>query len=284
MGLNIKYGINITKYGNKQTKYGKFMSGNSNPNNVTAVHRAIDVIEFISSSQREVSFSEIRDRLDIPRQSLIRILNTLCGRGFLDKSSQRGFYRVGLKLLYLGHGLPEKFEFRTAAWKVMKELSQKTRKTIELTSLDRDQLIILEQIRGREAMSTYSRVGSVVAYMHAVSVGKVYLGLMDADKRKRVLGKIGLPAITKYTITDMGRLEEEIRETQKRGYGFEDQELREGVRRVAAPVFNAEGVHVGCIGLSASIFSFDLNDLDKYGRMVCDAAERVSAALGFVSN
>ena len=62
------------------------MGQNDNQNTVLAVQLAIDVIEFISSSQRELSFSEIMDNVDIPRQSLIRILNTLCSRGFLDKS------------------------------------------------------------------------------------------------------------------------------------------------------------------------------------------------------
>jgi len=257
------------------------MPSPNRPNSVPAVHRAIDVLEFIASAQREISLSEIMDNVDIPRQSLIRILNTLCSRGFLDKSSQRGLYRMGLKFLYLGHGLPDQFELRTAAWKSMKDLSQKTRKTIELSSLDRDQLILLEQIPGREEMSLYSRVGSVIPYLHAVSVGKVYLSLMPADKRRRVLGKIGLPAVTEHTFTDMAQLEEDIRATQERGYGFEDQELRKGVRRVAAPVFDASGKHVGCIGLSATIFSFALDDRDRYGRMVREAARKTSAELGY---
>lgn len=252
--------------------------------NVPAVHRAVDVIELIASAQREMSFAEIRDQLGIPRQSLVRILNTLCQRGFLDKSSRRGLYRLGLKFLYLGHGLPDKFDFRTSAWKHMKALSQQTGKTIELSSLDRDQLILLEQIRGSEEMSLYSRVGSVIPYLHAVSVGKVYLGVMDPDKRRSVLSKIGLPAVTKYTITDMNRLEDEIKLTQHRGYGFEDQELRVGVRRVAAPVFNSTGKIVGCLGMAASIFSFAIEDLDRYGRMVLSAANRTSEELGYTES
>jgi DNA-binding IclR family transcriptional regulator len=251
------------------------------PNTVPAIDRAIDVIEFISSHEKDLTFSEIRDNVDIPRQSLIRILNTLCSRGFLDKSSKRGLYRIGLKFLYLGHRLQDKFDFRTLAWEYMKELSRKTRKTIELSTLDRDQLILLEQIRGSESMSLYSRVGSVFPYLHAVSVGKVYLSVMSKDKRLRVLDKIGLPAVTKNTITDMEVLEKEIGEVQKRGYGFEDQELREGVRRVAAPIFNFDAELAGCIGLSAPIFSFDLKDVDKYGQMVLDAANRISKKMGY---
>jgi len=90
----------------------------------------------------------------------------------------RGFYWIGHKFLYLGRRLQDKFDLRTVAWEYMKELSQKTRKTIELSTLDRDQLILLEQIRGSDGLSLYSRVGSVFPYLHAVSVGKVYLSLI----------------------------------------------------------------------------------------------------------
>lgn len=259
------------------------MTGNTRQNTVPAIHRAIDVLELISAAQREMSFSEIMETVDIPRQSLVRILNTLCNRGFLDKSSRRGLYRMGLKFLYLGHGLADKFELRAAAWDAMKALSQATGKTIELSTLDRDQLILLEQIRGSEEMSLYSRVGSVIPYLHSVSVGKVYLASMEREKRQRVLRKIGLPAVTPHTITDMARLEKEISETRNRGFGFEDQELREGVRRVAAPVFNAQSKILGCIGLAATIFSFDPTDVDYYGQMVREAAQRVSAGLGCAS-
>ncbi|BBO85318.1 IclR family transcriptional regulator [Desulfosarcina ovata] len=250
-------------------------------NTVPAIERAVDVLECISSSDREMSLSDIIEQVDIPRQSLIRILNTLCSKGFLDKSGKRGLYRIGLKFLYLGHRLHDKYDLRNSAWKHMKALSIQTRKTIELATLDRDQLILLEQIRGSESMSLYSRVGSAIPYLHAVSVGKVYLSLMSKEKRRQVIKKIGMPAITKYTITDPEILETELIQAKKCGFGFEDQELREGVRRIAAPIFNSSGKHVGCIGISAPIFNFDLKDKEKYGELVVDAARKTSADMGY---
>ena len=73
---------------------------NSNKNTVPAVDRAIDVIELVASSKKEMSLSDVLENVDIPRQSLIRILNTLCRRDFLNKSGTRGRYRLGLKFLY----------------------------------------------------------------------------------------------------------------------------------------------------------------------------------------
>ncbi|MBW1708115.1 MAG: helix-turn-helix domain-containing protein [Deltaproteobacteria bacterium] len=48
-----------------------------------AVERALDVIELLAASERDLALSEIVKRSDIPRQSLIRILNTLCDRGIV---------------------------------------------------------------------------------------------------------------------------------------------------------------------------------------------------------
>jgi DNA-binding IclR family transcriptional regulator len=257
------------------------MEGKRGSNRVPAVDRALDIVEFVAARDREVPLAELLENLAIPRQTLIRLLNTLCDRGFLNKSGKRGLYRIGLRFLYLGHRLHSKFDIRTAAWEFMKALSEQTRKTIELSTLDHDQLILLEQIPGSEGISLYSRVGSVFPFFHAVSVGKVYLSLMTKPKRRSVLDKIGLPAVTPHTITDMDDLEKEIEKVQAQGYAFEDQELREGVRRIAAPIFDFEGEHVGCIGISATIFSFELEDLEYYGELLKACAARISEKLTY---
>ncbi|MBE9540944.1 MAG: hypothetical protein IMF01_01380, partial [Proteobacteria bacterium] len=111
-------------------------------------------------SERDLSFSsEIMKRINIPRQSLIRILNSLCDRAIVERTEQGGFYRVGMRLLYLGARLKNKITLRTMAWPFMQELAEETHKTIELLTLDRDQFILIEQIEGTEGVRLYSRVG-----------------------------------------------------------------------------------------------------------------------------
>lgn len=249
-------------------------------NRVPAVDRAIDLIDLMAASEKDLSLSEIMERVKIPRQSLIRTLNTLCDRGIIDKTGKRGVYRLGIKLLYLGNRLQDKIKLRSVAWPVMQELAQETHKTIELATIDRDQLILIEQIEGSEGLRLYSRVGSVYPYFHAVSAGKIYLAHMEPEKRRKVLQKIGLPAVTEHTITDMKKLEDELAEVQVRGYAFEDQELRKGVRRVAAPIYDYYNNLAGCIGISASIFSFEWEDKEELGKRVIDSANKISYKIG----
>lgn len=249
-------------------------------NHSPAVERAIDVIELMAATERDLSLSELIKELNIPRQSLVRILNTLLDRGVVDRTEQRGFYRLGMKLLYLGNRLQDKIKLRSMAWPFMQELAQKTRKTIELSTLDRDQLILIEQIEGSEGVRLYSRVGSVYPYLHAVAVGKIYLAHMDSEKRRKVVDKIGLPRVTEHTIINMKQLEAEVLKVRKNGYAFEDQELRKGVRRVVAPVYDYRNNLVGCIGIAATVFSFELEDVDHLARMVKETTKKISNGMG----
>jgi len=242
----------------------------------TAVDRAIDVIELLSENEGTLSLSQIVDELGIPKQSLIRILNTLCVRGIIDKAEKRGFYRLGINLLFTENHLQDKRNLRSIAWPSMQELSQKIRKTIELSILDRDQLVCIERIQGNESVNIYSRIGAVYPYFHAVSVGKVYLAQMDSAKRKENLKKIGLPAVTENTITDADTLEKELLKVKSNGFAFEDQELRKGVRRVAAPIYDKTNKVVGCISVAAPIFSFELDDVDRLGMLAKETAREIS--------
>ena len=252
----------------------------NNSDRSTAVDRAIDVIELLSATKTDLSFSQILASHNIPRQSLVRILNTLCDRMVVDRTEQRGFYRLGMKLLYMGNCLQDKINLRAVAWPFMEELSRQTRKTIELSILDRDQLICIEQIPGNEGVNLYSRVGSVYPYLHAVSVGKIYLGHMNPVKREQILVKIGLPKVAKHTITDASVLEKELRTIQKEGYAFEDQELRTGVRRVAAPIYDYMDELAGCISIAAPIFSFKVKVKHRLGKMAVEAARKISKGMG----
>ncbi len=95
---------------------------------VPALDRAIDIIELMASSTGPLSFSEIHSTLKIPRASLVRILHTLRDRGIIDKLDDSGYYRLGMKLLYLGHRLKEKIQLRSVAWPLCSAFLKLSRK------------------------------------------------------------------------------------------------------------------------------------------------------------
>jgi DNA-binding IclR family transcriptional regulator len=247
---------------------------------VPALERALDVIDLLASQDRDLPFSEIMHALNIPKPSLARILGVLTERGLVTKTNERGLYKLGMQLLYLGGRIESKLRLRSVAWPHMEELALKTGKTIELSTLDRDQLILIDQIEGNEGVRLFTRIGSAYPYFHAIGAGKIYLAHMEQHKRKEVLQKIGLPMITKYTIASTERLESELSDIAANGFAFEDQELREGVRRVVAPIYDSHGKLVGCIGIASPIFSFAYEDKKELAEIVKKAAVKISSDMG----
>jgi len=200
----------------------------------------------------------------------------------VDRTGQRGFYRLGMRLLYFGDRLQDKIKFRSIGRPLMQELANKTHKTVELSTLDRDQLVLIEQIEGTEGIRLYTRTGSAYPYFHAIAVGKIYLAHMEVEKRHKVLATIGLPPVTEHTITDMDQLEEELIGIREKGYAFEDQELRNGVRRIVAPIYDHRNHLIGCVGVAATIFSFKMDDRENLGRQVVETANQISYGMGKV--
>jgi len=245
-----------------------------------ALDRGIDVIELMASSPNPLSFSEIQDALPIPRASLARILNILHNRGLIDKIHENGHYRLGMKLLFLGNSIQDKISLRSVAFPFMQHLAQLTRDTVELSTLDQDQVVLLDQIEGLGDVRLYSRVGAAYPYFHVTAVGKLYLAYMNPIKRRNNLKKIGLPAVTEKSITDIEILERELVAVLQNGYACENQELRKGVCRVVAPIFDHTSKLAGGIGVAAPVFRMDSEDFPKVGGTVKNIAHEISLSLG----
>jgi DNA-binding IclR family transcriptional regulator len=245
-----------------------------------ALDRGIDVVELLASSETPMSFSEIMARLQIPRASLSRILNTLHTRGVIDKLGKEGHYRLGMKLLYFGHRLQDTIRLRSVAWPIMGLVRRELNETVELSIIDRDQLVLIEQVEGPGEVKISHRIGSAYPYFHAVSAGKVYLAAMEENRRNRILDTLGLPPVTQWTITDRQDLERELVSITRLGYAVEDQELMTGVRRVAAGITDHSSIVKGALSVAAPIFRMDISDFHIIGPKVKRAADRISGQLG----
>jgi len=118
----------------------------------------------------------------------------------------------------------------------------------------RDQLILIDQVEGSDAVRLYSYPGSVIPYFHATAPGKVYLAHIEKEKFRRAVNKLGLPRLTIHTIYLLEQLEKEIDEVKSRGYAYDFEELREGVCRVSAPIYDRENKILGCFTVACPSF------------------------------
>ena len=255
------------------------MKNKANNKKAPALERGLKVLELLAEEGSELGLKSIANTLDIPVPSLWRILGVLRENGYILFDPNRKTYRLGFKFLYLGNIVLNRMGFRSQARGYLKQLVELTGETAELSTRLKDQLILIEQVEGPDAVRLFSRIGSAYPYFHATAPGKVYLAHVDRNKLRSVMTRMGLPKITEHTITQLDVLERELKTVAQRGFASDTEEMRAGVCRIAAPVYDKAGKVVACLGIAAPSFRIHKGDYDRIGNLVKRQSQELSADL-----
>jgi DNA-binding IclR family transcriptional regulator len=243
----------------------------------TSLQRGLKVFEVLTRDPYEMNLQELSTQLKVPRTSLWRILKTLTQEEYVIFDKTRRTYRLGFKFMYMGSVLLTGSHFRSQGRDLLKKLAEKTGETAEIDMRVRNQLVIVEQVPGPNAVYSYSYPGSVMPYFHATAPGKVYLAHIEKAKLQRVISKIGLPKLTKHTIQNILDLENEIEKVKIDGFAVDIEEMREGVGRIAAPIYNGSKQVVACVAIVCPHFRLnDRNKISEYGSCVREIAEQMT--------
>jgi len=76
-------------------------------------------------------------------------------------------------------------------------------------------------------------------------------------------------------------LEEELERVHQRGYAIDNEELMEGLRCVAAPIYDREGKAVAAMSISGPAARLTGERLRRAIVLVTDTSSQVSRALGY---
>src|SRR5579864_107281 len=111
-----------------------------------AVERALAMLEAAAQDSEGLSNAEISRKLQIPKSSASYILRTLEKQGYLNRNSETGKYRVGLKILSLSRGALSGLDVREVALPIMRHLMEKTNLTCHLAILDGPDAVYIEKV------------------------------------------------------------------------------------------------------------------------------------------
>ena len=96
----------------------------------------------------------------------------------------------------------------------------------------------------------------------------------------QIVARNGLPGFTALSLTSEAALLDDLARTRDRGFAIDDQERAEGMRCIAAPIFNAHGEPVAGLSVSGPAFRVSLTDAARIGALVRTAADQVTEAVG----
>lgn len=244
--------------------------------------KALSLIEALASSPRPLTAVQLSHSLKITRPTIYRILKTLAQHGFVAREEDGPFYRLSFKLLDLGHRVLERTDLLEAARPVLRKLGEHCRETVHLAIPEDGRMVYLDKLEGSGPFCTHSRLGRSVP-MHCTALGKAVLAFLPSQKTQALLVRPGMARYTPRTIVAMPAMLRELARVRRQGYAIDDVEFEDGVRCVAAPVFDHRGTPIAAISVSAPVSRMPLGKAHGVGALVRDGVASISRAMGWGS-
>jgi DNA-binding IclR family transcriptional regulator len=224
---------------------------------------------------RGVTVQALSAEIEVHKTTVLRLLKTLIDAGYASPSSVAGHgYVLGPSLRRNGQ-LPGAIErLKDTARPFLEALVAATGECAHVAVADGGRVLVIDDVETDAPLRVVPGTGRHVA-LHCTSAGKVLLAWGMAEIPS------SMPQRTARTITNPEAMRAHLEDVRLRGYAFDDEENAPWTRCVSAPVFDATGVAVGCIGIDAPSVRLTFERLPETARHVTDAAASVSAALGY---
>jgi IclR family acetate operon transcriptional repressor len=241
-----------------------------------AISRALKVLGILRQSPNDMGVTELARALSLNTSTAHRVLRALVAAGYVVQSDETERYRLGREAYLLGRAAERSLGFDTVA-PVLEQLSVASGESCNLVVRDGDHGLVVLRVESKHPLRFTQPVGTRIP-LHCTSSGKVFLAFAP-DVTAEVAGLGELHRVTPVTITSGRALLHDLEETRARGYAINRGERHEGVRGVAAPVFDTHGTPMAAVAVQGPDVRMRDDRLDDLGRLVISTAKEIAATL-----
>ncbi len=216
---------------------------------VQSVERTLDLLEYLARSSSWMGISELSNATGQPVGTIHRLLMTLVARNYVVRDGRTRRYTLGpafRRLAGISLQTPDWAEIGTP---LLRDLVEISGETANLAVMEGDRAVYVAQVQPRRMVRMFTELGNRV-YLHCTGCGKVLLAYQPDSVIASIIAETGLPGFTDTTITDPGQLKQELEMIRQQGYAIDNGEQEEGVRCIAAPVYDPRGKVIAALSIS----------------------------------
>jgi DNA-binding IclR family transcriptional regulator len=244
---------------------------------IRSVARASRMLVLLGEQPDGRTAKEVADELRLPLPTAYHLLGTLVAEGLVTKDSRRR-YGLGPALGPIADAFVRQFNPPEYLVEPLHRLADESGETAYIGAWRHDRIVVLASVEGANAVRVSGAHLGYVESAHARASGKLLLALAAEEVRAAYLGRHPLAPVTRRTIVDPEAFERELAGVRERGYAVDEEEFREGVACVAAPVTES-GRAVAAYSVSAPAERFAARRA-QLTRCVLDACRRAAEAGG----
>lgn len=237
--------------------------------------RVMEILNLLCQTDGPMRLSQISRELNMPKSTLLPILQTLVSGQYLKKENS-DHYGPGYALLGLGAAAGKVYSASGVIRESLKALAEEFDETCYYGVLEKGWVRYMEKVDSTKPIRMLTAIGHRLP-AYATSLGKALL--MDKTPQQiRILYPGPLEPLTAHTIRDTDTLLRQLTEFRPLGYAWEAEESTEHIRCFAVPV-RKNGEIVGAVSITVPVFRFRKEMEEKMVDSLKKAGEKIEKGL-----
>jgi len=247
---------------------------------VPALERGLRLLGEFGTGSRTLGAPELARRLDLPRSTVFRMLNTLESLGFIERTDNGNDYRLGLAVLRLGFEYLASLELTELGQPVIARLCDAVRHPCNLVVRDARHIVYVAKVTPPTPLSSSVRVGTRLP-AHATVLGRILLEDLSLAELRALYPEERLEVFSACTPTTTLALFDLVQADRERGYVFGEGFFEASISTVAAPVRDHTRRIVAALGITVPSSHIEASQLEDLVQQVRASADELSALLNY---
>ena len=246
---------------------------------VPAVARAARVLDALAASRQAQTLAALVRSLELPKSTVHGLCATLVQAGLVERLDS-GAYQLGTRVMDLAHAYMAQTDLTAEFQSALRAEAPMPDASIVLSVLDGADIVYVACRNGAEPFGFNFRIGMRLP-ANCTASGKAMLSSLPADRVIDLARARAFYSLTRKSITRLEPLLEQLREVAAQGYAVDDEETRQGMVCIGAPVFSAASDEaVAAVAVSLPRATLDATTEAQAIRTMQRLAARISRRLG----
>ncbi|HOB03639.1 MAG TPA: IclR family transcriptional regulator [Propionibacteriaceae bacterium] len=239
-----------------------------------ALTRGLQLLETVAASATPSTLGDLHDASGLPKSTIVRLLSTLTGAGYLVRIDDRPAYVLGASVLRIATPYLDSLDIADLVDSRLRQLAETTRQTVNLGILDGTEVLHLAVVTPSRPLYFDAAPGGR-APVYCTGLGKALLAALPPEEVAEHLPPT--PWVGGHGGTHAAGPDElavELDRTRERGYSLDDNEFAEGLTCVAVRLATITPVALSVSGASGE---FSGEKCELFARLVTECAATLAA-------
>lgn len=236
----------------------------------------LKILNYLRSEGQAFSLGELAAYTRLGKPSLLRLLRTLEGMGYISRDANRN-YRIEVETS--AAGVRESLRVLRQVWgRFAGEIQSQSGETVSLAYLFDDHIRVVDVMESPQHIRMSNFVGRILQ-PYASSLAKAITAFQDDALIQTLLDVYGIYRATQHTLVDQLAIQNEFASVRARRFAEDKEETVEGGYCIGAPIHDPAQRVFAAISVSSPKFRVTTDFIEKFPARLIDYGDQISQAL-----